>query len=148
MVNISSAWNTYNSCRREKCSIFLKNVCVHVNVSLCVWLCRSLGQRMRWVQEMERWGMCAVCVCVCVSWGVGALVRVRQQRVPHLSRNLSQSKLTNRVSRTKRRTRSEMNWEKDRKENWGVRNQGGRGQQYKDLKKKKRRINWQILSWI
>lgn len=35
-------------------------------------------------------------VRVCVHQGVGALVRVRQQRVPQLSRNLSQSNLTNR----------------------------------------------------
>lgn len=69
-----------------------------VQTCICVWLCGSVEERMRWVEVMGR-------RCVCVL-GVGALVRVRQQRVPHLSRNLSQSSLTNRLSRAKRTTRS------------------------------------------
>lgn len=45
-----------------------------------------------------------MCVCECVHQGVGALVRVRQQRVPQLSRNLSQAtSLTERESSRERR---------------------------------------------
>ena len=46
--------------------------------------------------SLREWEIGCVCVCVCVwaCWGVGALVRDRQQRVPQLSGNQSQSELT------------------------------------------------------
>ena len=101
--------------RQSRISIHILGACV------CVWTCTSVcgSLREREWDELRRWTDC-VCVCVCVHQGVGALVRVRQQRVPQLSRNLSQSNLTNR--------------ERER-----ARERGGPGDELRGKKKRRRR---------
>lgn len=90
---------------------------------------------------MKRWWVC-VGMYVCVL-GVGALVRVRQQRVRHLSRNPSQSSLTN-TERAGLRGGRGVTWtEEERKEEKLYE----KGHHYKDLKKKDRNANIFCLQW-